>query len=83
MNPPACDTAGSSTMENKFLRFFAAGNLSFTGIVNHTRQDLRHGKNAAERQAQNTEKCLGSLSWVCSSVALITFVTDSISNSTM
>ncbi len=31
---------------NKFLKISAVGNHSFTGIVNHTRQDLRHGKNS-------------------------------------
>jgi hypothetical protein len=33
-------------MENETLKIFAAGNHSFTGIVNHTRQDLRQGKNS-------------------------------------
>ncbi|SIT56860.1 hypothetical protein BQ8794_30309 [Mesorhizobium prunaredense] len=33
-------------MGNKFLKFFAGGNHSFTGIVNHTAQDLRPGKNS-------------------------------------
>jgi hypothetical protein len=33
-------------MGNKTLKFFAGGNHSFTGIVNHTGQDLRPGKNS-------------------------------------
>ena len=33
-------------MENKFLRFFAPGNHSFTGIVNHKGEGLRAGKNS-------------------------------------
>jgi len=32
-------------MENEFLKFFSVGNHSFTGIVNHTGEDLRAGKN--------------------------------------
>jgi hypothetical protein len=32
--------------ENEILKFFAGGNHSFTGIVNHTREDLRHGKDS-------------------------------------
>jgi hypothetical protein len=37
----------NAAIGNEFLRFFGAGNHSFTGIVNHTRQDLRPGKNPA------------------------------------
>jgi RIO-like serine/threonine protein kinase len=33
-------------MGNKILKFFRAGNHSFTGIVNHRAQDLRAGKNS-------------------------------------
>jgi hypothetical protein len=33
-------------MENESLKFFSAGNHSFTGIVNHTGEDLRAGKNS-------------------------------------
>jgi hypothetical protein len=36
---------GIERIGNKLLKFFAVGNLSFTCIVNHTRQDLRRGKN--------------------------------------
>jgi len=36
-------------MGNKTLKFFAGGNHSFTGIVNHTGQDLRPGKNSGRR----------------------------------
>ncbi|CAI2933484.1 protein of unknown function [Aminobacter niigataensis] len=37
-------------MENKLLKFFSAGNHSFTGIVNHTHRDLRPGKDSGFRR---------------------------------
>jgi len=37
-------------MGNKLLKFFAVGNHSFTGIVNHTAEDLRPGKNSGFRR---------------------------------
>ena len=43
--PPAIPTISTGAIGNKILRYFAGGNHSFTRIVNHTRQDLRQGKN--------------------------------------
>ncbi|CCV15950.1 hypothetical protein MESS4_830170 [Mesorhizobium sp. STM 4661] len=49
-------------MGNKPLKFFAVGNHSFTGIVNHTAQDLRPGKNSGSRLGSVASESLESLS---------------------
>jgi len=51
-------------MGNEVLKYFAAGNHSFTGIVNHTRQDLRHGKDSHSSVENAQVESLESLSAV-------------------
>jgi hypothetical protein len=62
-------------MGNEFLKIFAVGNLSFTGIVNHTLEDLRRGKNpgrAAKRCKASRQSRLARFPKVVREVADVT-----------
>lgn len=52
-------------MGNKILKIFAGGNHSFTGIVNHTGEDLRPGKNSGCGEGSAAYESLESLRLTC------------------
>ncbi|CDX28449.1 hypothetical protein MPL3356_80280 [Mesorhizobium plurifarium] len=51
-------------MGNKALKIFAGGNHSFTGIVNHTGEDLRPGKNSGSRRKPGPASLWSHLGWL-------------------
>ena len=64
------------SMGNDSLKFFHAGNHSFTGIVNHTGEDLRAGKNPCAKSNGDSDSD-ESLSTGFSCDALTALVRDS------